>query len=552
METKINIEERDLPKLKQYFKQQIIAIPELQRNFVWNVTRARDLADSIYKGYPIGTFTIWDASKTTENLLRHAKGLLPPYESQNNDRIHYVIDGQQRLTVLYSFLNPEGVQITNDKGQSFNSYNICFSIRKNEDGLNFVYSKKGPDNKRYFSLCKILDDNSQKNILAFIKSKHAKEKIKECRRRFFSYNFGFAYINSDVKENSFKETFIRLNTRGLSLSAVDRAYTYASDIRLREYIKKIKERLGESFKDISDKPIHEAIYLIYGGKQFTGKAIDIIIKKINDKKEQREEFEKRKWKKIAHAVEDAINFLKKQGVISSEYLPSNTMLPILTAYFYHKKSRKNNKIINKQFKKWFWYSAISGRYSGRGYTTNVRKDSLVMKSLAEGKYQEFDEVRKIPLSELDNCSYYASRSSLARAFYCLLALQNPKEFTDSQITIDLSNPTYRHRKQNHHIFPEDLMHNIVPHKKYNSIINICFLPQKINASFNKEQPSVYLKSDILDKSNLDKILKSHLIPTIVKKEDKDLKKLFNKFYEQRKREIARKFENLAGGVKLFE
>ena len=36
-----------------------IAIPEIQRPFVWKKTQVRDLLDSLYKGYPTGYLIIW-------------------------------------------------------------------------------------------------------------------------------------------------------------------------------------------------------------------------------------------------------------------------------------------------------------------------------------------------------------------------------------------------------------------------------------------------------------------------------------------------------------
>ena len=37
----------------------IIAIPEIQRPFVWDSTKVRDLIDSLYKGYPVGYIITW-------------------------------------------------------------------------------------------------------------------------------------------------------------------------------------------------------------------------------------------------------------------------------------------------------------------------------------------------------------------------------------------------------------------------------------------------------------------------------------------------------------
>ena len=40
-----------------------IAIPEIQRPFVWKKTQVRDLLDSLYKGYPTGYLIIWKNPK---------------------------------------------------------------------------------------------------------------------------------------------------------------------------------------------------------------------------------------------------------------------------------------------------------------------------------------------------------------------------------------------------------------------------------------------------------------------------------------------------------
>ena len=36
-----------------------IAIPEIQRPFVWDGAKVRDLMDSLYKGFPIGHIIVW-------------------------------------------------------------------------------------------------------------------------------------------------------------------------------------------------------------------------------------------------------------------------------------------------------------------------------------------------------------------------------------------------------------------------------------------------------------------------------------------------------------
>ena len=65
-----------------------IAIPEIQRPFVWKKTQVRDLIDSLYKGYPTGYIILWKNPnvKLKDGTISSGKKVL--------------IDGQQRITAL--------------------------------------------------------------------------------------------------------------------------------------------------------------------------------------------------------------------------------------------------------------------------------------------------------------------------------------------------------------------------------------------------------------------------------------------------------------------
>lgn len=55
-----------------------IGLPELQRPFVWNTVKVRDLIDSLYHGYPIGYIITWDNPKVRlkDGVSVRANGLL--------------------------------------------------------------------------------------------------------------------------------------------------------------------------------------------------------------------------------------------------------------------------------------------------------------------------------------------------------------------------------------------------------------------------------------------------------------------------------------------
>src|SRR6187399_1133249 len=65
-----------------------IAIPEIQRPFVWDSSKVRDLIDSLYQGYPIGYVIAW----------KNPNVRLKDGSMSNGKKV--LIDGQQRVTAL--------------------------------------------------------------------------------------------------------------------------------------------------------------------------------------------------------------------------------------------------------------------------------------------------------------------------------------------------------------------------------------------------------------------------------------------------------------------
>lgn len=95
-----------------------LALPELQRPFVWGNNRVRDLFDSMYHGYPIGYFLLW--KNNTGEKMTHI-GL--------DEKIHKIpsmllIDGQQRLTALFSIITKTEIR---DKNYNFRRIRIAFN-----------------------------------------------------------------------------------------------------------------------------------------------------------------------------------------------------------------------------------------------------------------------------------------------------------------------------------------------------------------------------------------------------------------------------------------
>ena len=87
---KYSVNNQQLDIIFSWIKLKEIAIPEIQRPFVWSKTQVRDLIDSLYRGYPIGYLITW---KNPDIKLKNGK---------TSEGKKILIDGQQRVTALTS------------------------------------------------------------------------------------------------------------------------------------------------------------------------------------------------------------------------------------------------------------------------------------------------------------------------------------------------------------------------------------------------------------------------------------------------------------------
>ena len=92
MAEKYAVREYDVAHLLDCIKNKNIAIPEIQRPFVWKPKQVRDLIDSLYKGYPTGFIVI---SKSPNLKLK---------DGTSAPGLTIMIDGQQRVTALMAAL----------------------------------------------------------------------------------------------------------------------------------------------------------------------------------------------------------------------------------------------------------------------------------------------------------------------------------------------------------------------------------------------------------------------------------------------------------------
>lgn len=102
MPEKTEIQNYSLIGLMAEIKKGNIRIPDFQRDYIWSRDQVKELLESVWNNYPLGSILLW---KTNEELKeRDPLNLRLSPTTRGSDRL-YLLDGQQRLISLYSVIH---------------------------------------------------------------------------------------------------------------------------------------------------------------------------------------------------------------------------------------------------------------------------------------------------------------------------------------------------------------------------------------------------------------------------------------------------------------
>src|SRR5487761_453714 len=211
MSQRYSVTPHPIETLLTWVKSGEIAIPEIQRPFVWEATKVRDLLDSLYKGFPVGYLIAWKNPnvKLKDGTVSAGKRIL--------------IDGQQRVTALMAGLLGRDV-LTKDYAtvririafhpleEKFEVFNPA--IAKNVAWISDVANVFTPD----ADLIDLTDDYSAKNPEA---DRKKVGKVLQKLRMITNNHVGLIELAEDLDIETVTEIFIRVNSAGAELSQAD-------------------------------------------------------------------------------------------------------------------------------------------------------------------------------------------------------------------------------------------------------------------------------------------------------------------------------------------
>ena len=518
-----------------------IAIPEIQRPFVWKAKQVRDLMDSFYKGYPTGYLIIWKnpSVKLKDGSTSSGKKIL--------------IDGQQRVTAMMTAI--AGVPVINSdykRGRIVISFDPFAALSEDKDAEIFSVRDQGTINsKRWiqdiadvfksdFSTYDFIDQYCTNNPEM---EKRDLDKILAKLRGIANRTIGVIELSEQLDIDIVTDIFIRINSKGTSLSqgdfvmskiAADEKYggntlrkaidyfahlsvkpefyheiaTHDTDFVSTNYFNKIAW-LKDETEDVYDPDYDDVIRVAFMHKFPRAKLSDLVSLLSGrdfETKEYREEIAEDTYAKLKEGVLDVINeynfkqfmiTIRSAGFVSKRLVNSQMALDFAyTLYLILSQSHEVSvSEVKRLVQRWYVLSILTGRYSASpesAFAHDIKRINEVgvvktLKDIEDATLSDtFWNVRVVQNLEV--------MSSVNPTYIVYVAAQIQRQ----DISLLSNNVTVRDLLEMagdvHHIFPKEyLKAHGFEKNKYNQDGNFTYLDTQVNKSIGKLAPCDYFQ-----------------------------------------------------------
>lgn len=511
-----------------------IAIPEMQRPFVWDASKVRDLMDSLYKGFPVGYIIVWQNPKVK----------LKDGTKSTGKKV--LIDGQQRITALAAAI--VGKEVLN---AHYKWKRIVIAFNPMDETFEVSNSANQKSSRWISDVSKVFE--TKFDPFAFVMSYCEKNDIKDQMSRVNEVitklrgiqdnRLGVISLNEDLDIDSVTDIFIRINSKGVVLSQADFAMSkissnevYGGNVTRKtiDYFCHLLES-PEDLKEIRDNdvefaskpefdaikwvarkvnPIYKASYTDVLRVAFTykfkrGKLADLVSLLSGRDFETREfkiEIEEESFTKLHDAVMHTINqtnyerflmIIESAGIVKKNLIRSQNVLNFGYALYLALRERKvKDSAIEWIVRRWLVLSILTGRYSG---SPESMFDYDIKRFFAYDDPAEYLKITEAgDLSDafwnvtlLQKLDTSVASSPYFNIFLAAQVKAHDTGFLSEHIEVA---SMLENRGDIHHLFPKKyLTKNGLTKGMYNQIANYVFLQQEINIRIGDDAPCIYMK-----------------------------------------------------------
>jgi hypothetical protein len=450
-----------------------IKIPQFQRKFVWKEDQAFKLLDSIKNNYPIGSLLIWRTSTKLAAERNIGNFQLP--KTGDMMPTDYVLDGQQRITVIYSSIGAP------DDAEGFSP---GYDLLKEEFVL--LSEESGPT---VFPVRWINDTtkmlNFRTSLLSRTDGNTLQPRLDSIVDAFTKYRIPVVTLK-DLTIEEVCPIFERINSSGTKLSIYDLmvAATWSEKFDLNHHVELIAESLKQkSFHKIERDTILKCLAAIQFGSIKQGQIISL--------REVDHQVMQLLVERVREGLLQAVDLLSTEfGIYSWEFLPYEALLIITCRLCCEHLLDSGEKMA--RYRQWFWRAAFNERYRVGGENFVSRDIALVSEFVSgdSGSAEDFggmsdDHLRWTKLQ-------FRSNNSTSRAFILTLAAMHPRSLLTGR-AIDTAQALSKYNKKEfHHTYPTAYLKRETAPGQHNCLANICMLPASENNEISDSDPHEYL------------------------------------------------------------
>lgn len=516
-----------------------IAIPEIQRPFVWKKTQVRDLLDSLYKGYPTGYLIIWKNPnvKLKDGSVSAGKKIL--------------IDGQQRVTALMTAIAGIPVVNANYKKERIKiAFNPFEALSDDKDAEIFaVQDQSHLKGKKWIpDVAEIFRNNF--SVFSFIMKycsdnpdmdPETLDKILTNLRSIGNRLIGVIELSENLDIDIVTDIFIRINSKGTALSqgdfvmskiAADESfggnmlrkaidyfahlcvdptfYDYIkendSDFVQSEYMSKLAW-LRNDKETVYDPECDDILRVAFMHMYPRAKLADLVSLLSGRDFETREykiEITEDTYSKLKQGVLNVINqnnftqfmlAIKGAGFISNKLVNSKMALDFAYALYLRLTTSKEVSVseVKRIVQKWYVLSVLTGRYSSSPETAFYKDIRLINE---KGVVATLNDIEAATLSDnfwdvalVQDLAYTSTINPTYLVYLAAQVYRNDMSLLSNNISvrylIEMAGDV-------HHIFPKEyLKANGFSRNQYNQNANYAYLDTQVNKSIGKKAPNVY-------------------------------------------------------------
>lgn len=506
----------------KYINNGNLLLPDIQREYVWDIFEIERLFESIVDDYPIGSCIFWKTNKkiintTKPNLYRFIRKFkknttknekIPEVLSEETD-YYIVLDGQQRITSMNIALYGDYTLYKGGKGHACDNpkswitkelyYNLNFYSYIDEDEEHpkkrFVFlTVEEAKNGNFFKVKEILKYEQLQDFLIVLLSIQNinKEVIADLstlyQRLFDSSSNGLIHYYC-ISENTYDEAldiFVRVNSTGRKLSKSDLLFSTLIDgwktgKENIENILDIMNNKGDGFRFTRDYLMRLCLVLVDADTNLKINSLTHeTIRKIRDN-----------WETISKTLDEMTTMLADIGICNENLSSYNATMPL--AYYYFKGGKIKDAVSRKEVKK-FLSVSLAKRLFGIASNDALNSSRNTLKTI-DCKNKKFTlkffenivltggRTFKVEESDID---YWIDTYEKGQSTYILLSLLYPN-LKLSQITFhqDHCHPFISFNTKN--LLAIGVNSNCISlwQKKCNRLPNLQFLEGRENESKNK-------------------------------------------------------------------